>query len=236
MATPIAAGALAAKLAAKELRKRARIDVLFITLFGAAMLAGSALMLKNVNTPAGYNAQTLMILSMVGLMFSANRLKLRPDVGVSDQLQWAGLGIVPSACRYALTPVAVNSPTGMFGSLIPKLAEWATDPITLFLGIGAVLLGAVAEETWRAGFLNMFQFVGQKMEKRKGREKPGSLISLLAWLGTNAIWLGWHFWQRPWDPYYALWLSICAIIFSLCLHFAGLGSATLAHVCTNLVI
>jgi len=105
---------------------------------------------------------------------------------------------------------------GVIPAILANVASWSS------LATGAILavVVAVSEETFRAGAYTLL--------RRQMYFPP-----VVALLTANGAWLMYHFAQRPFDLMYAVWLAICAIVFSAVLVKGGLGAACLAHVLTN---
>ena len=90
----------------------------------------------------------------------------------------------------------------------------------VIMGSIALIVVAVAEETFRAGSVVLL---------RDQIGLPGNLAIITA----NAAWISYHFIQRPYDLHYLVFLVFGAIIFSLALIMGGIGAAVLAHILSN---
>lgn len=90
----------------------------------------------------------------------------------------------------------------------------------MLLGSIALIVVAVAEETFRAGSVVLL---------RDQIGLPGNLAIVTA----NAAWISYHFIQKPYDPHYLVFLIFGAIIFTIALIFGGIGAAVLAHILSN---
>ena len=87
-------------------------------------------------------------------------------------------------------------------------------------GLIAVIVVAVAEETFRAGSVVLLR----------------DQLQLDPWIAVataNATWIAYHFVLKPFSVDYLVFLLIGAVVFTTALVKGGLGAAVLAHVLSN---
>jgi len=198
-------------------------DRIFMICFAAAMVAAAAFSLGSVGYLLGFNSTTLIFIALGFTAMSLNfMLERAQPVGV--QLTYVALAVIPIGARMAL-----NMP------LFEQLVASSTSPVLQQVGYAGQIVGlwnlvAVAEEAFRAAMLN----IADLFAKFRDREIQDRYRILFA----NTVWIAFHFFQRPMDLgiywKYILWLYIAGLVMTYALTKAGLGSATLIHLITNL--
>jgi len=198
-------------------------DKLFIALFIFAMAGGLWLSLQSVGHLLAFNVQTLMITGVVFTVTSLNWLvKAKP---IDVQVKYSALCLVPIALRYVLN-MPIFSGFASFGA--SQSLEMQAYYMLQIVALWALV--AVSEESFRATMMNFAEIV----LKWRDRELNMAWRALFA----NAIWILFHFIQRPFNPFaykwYIVWLFVSGLVMTYVLVKAGLGSAVLLHVLVNL--
>jgi len=137
------------------------------------------------------------------------------QVDYQDALAFAAMGFIPVFGRYVCFSGYVFQPLSSF---------WDLSTLNdILYTLGAQILTAVSEESFRATMLNLFKLLPKKAE-------------WIRYGAANAAWVAYHFFRHPFDWAYCAWLAcFCAPVFTYCLEKHGLGSACLAHMICNLV-
>jgi hypothetical protein len=193
-------------------------DKLFITQFILSMVGGLWLSLMSAGFLLAFNINSLMISGIVFTVCSTNWiLRAKPT---DQQISYVALCVIPIGLRWLLntpmfTTVSINEPA-LWVYTAQVVAVW--------------LLVAVSEEAFRATMLNLAEL----FTRFKDRELSGWAKTIFA----NAVWVVFHFIQRPFDPvaykWYLVWLIASGLVMTFAMTRAGLGAATLIHLLVNL--
>ena len=190
-------------------------DKLFIFLFFCAMTGGLALSLMSAGHLLAFNVNNLMIAAIVFTIGGSTYIiDAKP---LQEQIAYVSLSIIPIVLRSVF-----NMP--MFGS-------WEFKQIGFMAQVTALwMLVAVSEEAFRATMMNFSQLFWTIRDKEAN-----------AWykaLFSNTIWLLFHFFQRPFDPWtyrwYIIWLFISGLVMTYVMMKAGLGAAATVHLLVNI--
>lgn len=104
--------------------------------------------------------------------------------------------------------------------LVPVPFAFAFSWMNWIYGLIAVIVVAVAEETFRAGSVVLLK----------------DQLQLDPWLAitiANTAWIAYHFVLKPFSLDYLAFLLLGAFVFTLALVKGGLGAAVLAHILAN---
>lgn len=196
-------------------------DKLFVFMLVGAAVAGMALSLASAGYLLAFNVQTLMVSTII---FSVTGVKYILNAKpVMEQVKWASLAVVPILLRIVLNMSFFNSYAGSMVDVVAQLL------FTLQV-VGLWLLVAVCEESFRATMATVWEAIC----RFKNRRVNVGLQLLFA----DALWILFHFIQRPFDPfayrYYIVWLFVAGLVMGYAMVKAGLGSAALIHFIVNL--
>ncbi|MFZ7137873.1 MAG: type II CAAX prenyl endopeptidase Rce1 family protein [archaeon] len=196
-------------------------DKLFTICLVLAMSGGLWLSLQSAGFLLAFNVNTLMIMAVVFTLTCSNFIMRAKALDV--QLKYAALAVVPIGLRHVF-----NLP--LFGSYA-SVGD-VTSQLLYTLQVCALwLLVAVAEESFRATMMNMWDSLYAKKFARKTN-------TVLKVLFSNVLWVMFHFIQRPFDPvaygWYIVWLLISGFVMGYATLNGGLGSSTLIHFIVNL--
>jgi hypothetical protein len=211
----------------EQLQPQESKDKLFISLFILGFLGGLWLSLQSVGHLLSFNVQTLMITAVVFTITSLNYVaKGKPS---DVQIKYSALCLIPIGLRYLFNMPIFSALTASQASV--EVTQSTQTQLYFMLQIIALwILVALSEEAFRATMLNFAEVV----MRWKDREFN------LAWkiLFANAVWILFHFVQRPFDPiaykWYIVWLFISGLVMTYVLVKAGLGSAILLHMLVNI--
>ncbi len=201
-------------------------DRVFMILLVVALLAGFGFSLGSVGYLLGFNATTLVLITISFTVMSGNYWYKGANIKpVNTQLQATSLAIIPIALRWALQ-------MPFFNEVVASTSDVSVVQQLSYMGqvLGLWILVAVSEEAFRAAMLNVanlfLKFTNKEIQDR--------------WkiLFANSVWVGYHFLQRPLDlgiygPY-IVWLFCSGLVMTYVLMKVGLGSATLIHLIINL--
>ncbi|MFZ7138678.1 MAG: type II CAAX prenyl endopeptidase Rce1 family protein [archaeon] len=196
-------------------------DKVFILSLVVAMAGGLWLSLQSSGYLLSYDVNTLMIMCVIFTLTSSNFIsRAKP---FNDQLSYSALAVVPIALRYVF-----NLP---FFSSYASIGD-VTTQITYTLQVCALwMLVAVAEESFRATMMNVFD----SLYVFKGKKKTNTALKVIFCV---VLWILFHFIQRPFDiftyRYYIIWLFISGIVMTYTMLKGGLGSSVLIHFIVNL--
>ena len=104
--------------------------------------------------------------------------------------------------------------------LVPVPFAFMSSWTNWLYGLIAVVVVAVAEETFRAGSVVLLRDQLQ-------------LSPWLAIIAANLAWIAYHFVLKPFSLDYLAFLLLGAFVFTLALVKGGLGAAVLAHILSN---
>ncbi len=194
-------------------------DKLFVVLLVAAGACGLWLSLQSAGYLLAFNVNTLLISCIIFTLTSANYvLRAKPW---QAQVQYAALALVPIALR-----AVFNLP--FFNSYASTLGDVAAQVIFAVQVIALWCVVAVAEEAFRATFMNVAGAILQHFKKNN---------MLLKIAVADVVWIAFHFIQRPFDIWeyrlYIVWLFLSGLVLGYLVEKAGLGSAALAHFIVN---
>ena len=199
-------------------------DKIYIMMLVAAGVSGLWLSLQSAGYLLAFNVNTLMISCMIFTLTSANYIvNAKPW---QMQIQYAALAIIPIALRWLLNLPFFQSYTPQHASMLDVMAQilFALQVIALWTIV------AVAEESFRATMMNVWEGIY--------RLKNRQTNTIAKVMFANALWVLFHFIQRPFDPvaykWYIVWLAASGVVLGLVLEKAGLGAAALAHFMVNL--
>ena len=199
------------KAPVEELYKR--VDGIYITLLtlASAFTLGVGL----AQQASSQDALLLLGITMGSSLGALNYIFRETDYQRSAS--YASLGFVPAFGRTALSMPVLT------GSALASLALGGIDITALAGALGAQVLVAVSEETFRAAMINLGKVL---LPKR---------WELLRYPIANAAWVGYHFFRNPFSwPYFAWLCLFCAPCFTYVMERAGLGASCLAHMIVNL--
>ena len=188
-----------------------KVDGIFVSLASLASLFTLTSGLANLEVKLD-----AVVLLCSSAFFSLGALNyIFRQVDYSDSLAMAALGFIPVFGRYLCFSGYVFQPLSSF---------WDLNTLNdILYTLGAQILTAVSEESFRATMLNLFKLLPKKAE-------------WIRYGAANAAWVAYHFFRHPFDWAYCAWLAcFCAPVFTYCLEKHGLGSACLAHMICNLV-
>ena len=174
-------------------------DYAYVSLLAFSLVFGIALCLADPAFTAMYAAMLAMApLATRGVDYYRSLLGRYLPGSESDKpdYRWALLGVLPIPFAY------------MF-----SWTDW-------ILGTVAVIVVAVAEETFRAGSVVLL--------RDQMRVDPWIAIAV-----ANGAWIAYHFVLKPFSVDYLVFLLIGAVVFTTALVKGGLGAAVLAHVLSN---
>lgn len=195
-------------------------DKVFVLMLVGAGLGGLWLSLQSAGYLLAFNVNTLLIACVIFTLTSANYIIHAKDWRM--QVQYAALALVPITLRFAL-----NLP--FFQSYTASLADWAGQALFALQVLALWCVVAVCEEAFRATCMNVWDAIYQVRNKKSN--------TLLKILFANALWILFHFIQRPFDiwtyRYYIVWLFCSGLVLGFLVEKAGLGSAALAHFIVN---